>query len=158
VASGLYPNEKKYVNVFLPFSVALFLGGALMAYFFVFPPVLNFFFGFSDWLGQEQRPRINDWMSFVLMLPLAFGISFQLPLVMLFVERIGIVSVKSYISHWRYAVVGMAVAAMVLCPSGDPTSMLLMLIPMVLLYFGGIVLCKWMPAVNNPHAIERANR
>src|SRR5207244_3911939 len=112
--AGLYPNEKKYVNVFLPFSVGLFLGGALLAYFFVFPPVLNFFFGFSDWLGQEQRPRIGEWLSFVLMLPLAFGISFQLPLIMLFMERIGMVTVKAYISKWRIAVLGMSIAAMVL--------------------------------------------
>ena len=158
VAAGLYPNEKRYVNVFLPFSVGLFLAGVMLAYFFVFPPVLNFFFGFSDWLGQEQRPRVGEWMNFVLMMPLAFGISFQLPLAMLFLERIGVVTVKSYISKWKMAVVIMAVVALVINPGGDPYSMMLMLVPMVFLYFGGILLCKWMPAVNNPHALERINR
>jgi len=158
VAAGLYPNERRYVNVFLPFSVALFLAGALLAYFFVFPPVLNFFFGFSDWLGQEQRPRVGEWMNFVLMMPLAFGISFQLPLVMLFLERIGVVTVKSYISKWKMAVVIMAIVALVINPGGDPTSMMLMLVPMIFLYFGGVMLCKWMPAINNPHALERIQR
>src|SRR6185295_14580643 len=152
VAAGLYPNEKRYVNVFLPFSVVLFLAGAIMAYFFVFPPVLDFFFGFSDWLGQEQRPRISEWLSFVLMLPLAFGVSFQLPLVMLFLERIGLVTVKQYLTKWKFAILGMSIAAMVLSPGGDIYSMMLMLIPMIFLYFGGILLCTWMPAVNRPAA------
>ncbi|HQU46904.1 MAG TPA: twin-arginine translocase subunit TatC, partial [Pirellulales bacterium] len=90
VAAGLYPHEKKYIHVFLPFSIGLFLLGAAMAYLFVFQPVLGFLFGISGALGFKIDPRISEWMGFVIFLPLGFGISFQLPLVMLFLERLGI--------------------------------------------------------------------
>ncbi|MBI3836583.1 MAG: twin-arginine translocase subunit TatC [Planctomycetia bacterium] len=153
VAAGLYPHEKKYVHLFLPISVGLFLCGALMAFIFVFPPVLNFFFGISKSLNQDMHPRISEWLSFVLLLPICFGISFQLPLVMLFLERIRIFTIQNYLSKWRIAVLVMAFASMVLSPGGDPISMMMMLVPLVALYFGGILLCKWLPSPG-----ERATR
>jgi sec-independent protein translocase protein TatC len=146
VAAGLYPHEKRYVHMFLPFSVGLFLLGAAMAFFLVFPPVLGFFFGIAKSLGAEMRPRLSEWLSFVLLLPLGFGISFQLPLVMLFLERIHVFSVPVYLSKWRIAVLVIAIVSMVLSPGGDPYSMLMMLVPLVGLYFGGIALCKWLPS------------
>jgi sec-independent protein translocase protein TatC len=145
VAAGLYPNERRYVHVFLPFSLLLFLSGASLAFFFVFERVLLFLFSFNTWLGIELQPRISEWMGFVLLLPLGFGASFQLPLVMLFMERIGVIDVRGYLSSWRIAVLAIFVLAMVLTPSGDPYSMLLMAGPLVALYFGGIVLCRFMP-------------
>ena len=67
-----------------------------------------------------------------------------MPLVMLFLERIGLFSIASYMSNWRIAVLVIFVIAMVLTPS-DPYSMMLMAVPLVLLYFGGVLLCKMMP-------------
>jgi sec-independent protein translocase protein TatC len=145
VAAGLYPNEKHYVHIFLPFSILLFLAGASLAFFFVFEPVLNFFFSFNRSLAIDPDPRISEWMSFVLMMPLAFGVSFQLPLIMLFLERIGIFDVEAYLSKWRIAILVIAIGSMVLSPGGDPTSMMLMMVPLVFLYFGGIALCRYMP-------------
>jgi sec-independent protein translocase protein TatC len=145
VAAGLYPHEKHYVHLFLPLSLGLFLAGAALAFFFVFPPVLNFFFSITKSMGQGLEPRISEWLSFVLMLPLGFGISFQLPLVMLFLERIRVFDVNVYWGKWRIAVLIMAIASMVLSPGGDPYSMLMMLGPLIALYFGGIGLCKWLP-------------
>jgi sec-independent protein translocase protein TatC len=153
VAAGLYPHEKKYVHLFLPASVGLFLCGAALAFFFVFPPVLNFFFSITKSMGQGLEPRISEWLGFVLLLPLGFGISFQLPLLMLFLERIHIFNVQMYLGKWRIAVLLMAVAAMVLSPGGDPYSMMMMLVPLIGLYFGGIALCKWLPS-NHPAAAE----
>ena len=144
VGAGLYPHEKQYVRVFLPISLGLFLAGVMLAFFFVFRFVLAFLFQFYDWMGIDPDPRITDWLTFVLILPLGFGISFQLPLVMLFLERIGIFSVKSYMSQWRIAVLVIFVLAMVLTPS-DPYSMLLMAIPLTVLYFGGVLMCRLMP-------------
>ena len=155
VAAGLYPHEKRYIHIFLPFSLLLFLAGAAMAFFFVFPPVLEFFFSFNKWLGIDPDPRISEWLSFVLFMPLGFGISFQLPLVMLFLERIGIFSVATYIAKWRVAVLIISIAAMVLTPSADPYSMLLMFVPLTFLYFGGIWLCKAMPGQRNPFESPR---
>ena len=86
----------------------------------------------------------------MLLLPLGFGVSFQLPLVMLFLDRINVFSVEMYLSKWRIAVLVMAVASMLLSPGGDPYSMLMMLIPLVGLYFAGVGLCKWMPSRRGP--------
>jgi sec-independent protein translocase protein TatC len=149
VAAGLYPHEKKYVHVFLPFSLTLFLLGAALAFFVVFRFVLAFLFTFYDWMGIDPDPRITDWLTFVLVLPIGFGISFQLPLVMLFLERIGIFTVSAYLSSWRIAVLVICFIAMVLTPS-DPYSMMLMAVPLILLYFFGIWLCKLMPRRTTP--------
>ncbi|REJ70273.1 MAG: twin-arginine translocase subunit TatC [Planctomycetota bacterium] len=144
VAAGLYPHEKQYVHVFLPFSIALFVGGALFCFLVVFPFILDFFFGWNAWLNIAVEPRISEWLSFALMLPLAFGLGFQLPLVMLFLERIGVFTIAVYLSRWRIAVLVIAVISMVLTPA-DPTSMIAMMVPLTVLYFGGILLCRYMP-------------
>jgi len=151
VAAGLYPHEKNYVYMYLPISILLFFGGASLAYLFVFDPVLNFLFMFNTSMNAEFDPRIGEWLSFVLILPLGFGIGFQLPLVMLFLNRIGILSIELYIQQWRIAILSIFVIAMVLTPA-DPYSMLLMAIPLCLLYVVGILMCKWMPKGRNPFA------
>ena len=107
-------------------------------------PVLDFLFSFNKAMGIAPEMRINDWLSFVMFLPLGFGIAFQLPLVMLFVNRIGLVSVEAYWDKWRIAVMGISVLSMLLTPA-DPISMVLMAGPLTVLYFLGIYLCKWMP-------------
>ena len=150
VAAGLYPNEKKYVHYFAPISTILFLSGIALAYFFVFAPVLSFLFSFNEQLGIAPEMRINDWLSFVLFLPLGFGLAFQLPLVMLFMNRIGLFTIEAYLSKWRIAVMIIFVLAMLLTPA-DPISMLLLAVPLTMLYFLGIVMCRFMPGYNpNP--------
>lgn len=151
IAAGLYPHEKQYVYIYLPFSLILFLAGAATAFFFVFEPVLDFLFGFNRLMNIDPDPRISEWISFVLILPLGFGISFQLPLVMLFLNRIGIFSLQAYTEKWRIAILAIFVIAMFLTPA-DPISMLLMAVPLTILYFLGIGLCIWMPKGRNPFA------
>jgi sec-independent protein translocase protein TatC len=153
VAAGLYSHERRYVYIFFPFSLGLFLAGAALAFFVVFKPVLSFLFSFNSWMGIEPDPRISEWLGFVLIMPLGFGIGFQLPLVMLFLERIGLTSAQFYLNQWRLAVLTIAIIAMVLTPP-DPYSMTLMLVPLTLLYFGGILLCKWLPRLKSPGAPE----
>jgi sec-independent protein translocase protein TatC len=149
IAAGLYPHERRYVRVFLPFSIGLFLAGAALAFFVVFRFVLAFLLSFYDWMGIDPDARISDWLTFVLILPLGFGISFQLPLVMLFLERIGIFTVRTYLGNWKISVLVIAFLSMVLTPS-DPYSMCLMMTPLVGLFFFGIILCKWMPRRTTP--------
>jgi len=96
-----------------------------------------------------MQPRISEWISFVLLLPLGFGISFQLPLVMLMLERIGVFTIESYLSSWRIAVLIIFVIAMFLTPA-DPISMLLMAVPLTVLFFGGVALCRWLPRGSSP--------
>jgi sec-independent protein translocase protein TatC len=144
LASGLYRHERSYVYTFLPFSLALFFLGAATAYLFVFEPVLNFLFGFNRSLGIDPDPKINEWLGFVLLLPLGFGISFQLPLVMLFLERIGVATAKDFIEKWRIAVLAIFVVSAVLTPA-DPYSVFFMAVPLTILYFGGILLATYLP-------------
>lgn len=149
VAAGLYAHERVYVYTFMPFSLGLFLLGAAVAFFFAVKLVVDFLFTFYDWLGFAPMPRINEWLSFVLMLPLGFGVAFQLPLVMLFLERIGVFTVHLYQGHWKIAILVICVLSMILTPQ-DPGSMLLLAVPLVVLYFGGIALCRFMPRRTTP--------
>ncbi|MFM7245317.1 MAG: twin-arginine translocase subunit TatC [Planctomycetaceae bacterium] len=145
VAAGLYAHERKWVWTFLPISVALFLAGVFIAFFFVFDFVLDYLLQFNAWLGLDPDPRISEWLSFVLIMPIGFGLGFQLPLVMLFLERIGIFDVEAYTSQWRMAVLVIVVASAILTPA-DPYSMLFLAAPLCLLYFGGVALCRWFAA------------
>lgn len=153
VAAGLYPHEKQYVHWFLPISLGLFLSGMMLAFLFVFDPVLEFLFSFNSAMGIDIQPRINEWFSFVLFLPLGFGIAFQLPLVMLFLNRIGLISVQTYLEKWRIAIMVVFVISMILTPA-EPVSMLLMAVPLTFLYFLGIGLCHWLPTPKNPFQDE----
>lgn len=149
VAAGLYQHERRFVHIYLPFSLILFLGGAAVAFFFVFKYVLQFLFGFNAAMQIDPDPRINEWLGFVMMMPLGFGLAFQLPLVMLFLYRIGVFSLEAYVSHWRVSVLSIALAAIIFTPP-DPVSMILMMVPLIGLYFLGIGLCKWMPRNKSP--------
>jgi sec-independent protein translocase protein TatC len=144
VAAGLYKRERGLVYMFMPMSLGLFFAGAALAFFVAFDYVLDFLFWFNAKMGIQPTPRISDWLTFALMLPLGFGISFQLPLVMLALERVGIFTIESYTSKWRLSVVVIFIIAMLLTPA-DPGSMLIMAIPLTFLYFLGIALCKHLP-------------
>lgn len=143
VAAGLYPHERRYVYVYLPLSIILFACGALAGYFYAFPLMLDFLIGFNEWLGVTVQPRLSEYISMAMLMPLLFGVSFQLPLVMVFLERIGVCSVQTYKDNWRIAILAIAVASMVLTTSPDPWSMLLMMVPLLFLYVMGIFLCQF---------------
>ena len=144
IGAGLYPHERRYVYIFLPISLGLFIAGMLLAFFVVFQFVLDFLFWFNRMLSVDPDPRISEWLNFALLLPIGFGLSFQLPLVMFFLERIGVFSIKTYLDKWRISVLVIFVLSIFLTP-GDPYSMVLMALPLVILYFIGIFMCKIFP-------------
>jgi sec-independent protein translocase protein TatC len=148
VAAGLYPHEKRLVHVFLPVSLGLFLAGVVIAFYPVLYYVLDYLLQFNESLGLDPDPRISEWMSFVLVLPVGFGLGFQLPLVMLFLSKIGIFDAAAYASQWRMAVLVICVVAALLTPA-DPYSMLFLAAPLCLLYFGGVALCRWSASRDN---------
>ena len=149
VSAGLYPHERKYVYLYLPISAVLFWSGVALAFFGVFRFVLTFLLQFNASMDIDAEPRISEWISLVLMLPVGFGIAFQLPLVMLFMNRLGIFTVDSYVSKWRIAVLIISFLSMILTPA-DPISMIMMAVPLTALYFLGIGFCRWMPRGRNP--------
>lgn len=140
IAAGLYPHERKYVYRYLPLSIGLFLGGAAFCFFAVIPQVLTFLFGFNEWLQIRPEIKIGTWVTFALVVSVMFGVSFQLPLVMVFLDKISILNASVYREKRRFAILAIAVISMVLTPS-DPVSMMMMMIPLCILYELGIILC-----------------
>lgn len=143
VAAGLYPHERKYVHTYLPISIGLFLGGVWFCFQYVLPVVLDFLLGYNSRMFLTAQIRISEWINFAVLLPLMFGISFQLPLVMLFLTKINLFTVDHYIAQWRIAVLAISVISMVLTPTPDPATMLMMMCPLLLLYGLGILLCRY---------------
>ncbi len=144
VAAGLHSHERKYVYIYLPVSVTLFISGVLLAFFLVMQYVLSFLLTFNGSLDVAVEPRLTYYINFVLLMPLGFGIAFQLPLVMLFIQRIGIIETQQYIDSWRIAILAISVISMLLTPA-DVTSMIAMAVPLCVLYFLGILMCKFIP-------------
>ena len=140
VAAGLYPHERKYIYIYLPMSLFLFTGGAVFCFYAVFPFVLKFLLSFNAMLDVNPQIRLSEWINFAVMLPVMFGVSFQLPLVMLFLERISVFEISDYREKRRMAILVIAFLSMILTPA-DPMSMLLMMFPLTLLYELGIILC-----------------
>ncbi|QDU81778.1 Sec-independent protein translocase protein TatCy [Polystyrenella longa] len=142
VAAGLYPSERRYVYYYLPFSIGLFLTGVMFCFYLVLPFVLSFLLSFNKSMGVDPQIFLKEWISFAIMLPVMFGVSFQLPVVMLFMERLSICSVETYREKRRMAILVIAVVSMLMTPS-DPQSMILMMVPLLFLYELGIVICQF---------------
>ena len=148
IGAGLYPHEKKLVHVYLPFSVFLFIGGCLVCQFLVLPKAVGAMLAFYKWIDIDPDLRLNEWLGFAIVMPLVFGISFQTPLVMLFLNRIGLFGWETYLSKWRYALFVMACLSAVLTPSVDIISMLWLFVPTFGLYMLGVLICYLMPPPN----------
>lgn len=145
VAAGLYENEKKLVHVYLPVSLTLFLGGVFLCQIFVIPKALEALLWFNEWLGFKPDMRLNEWLSFAIYMPLVFGVSFQTPLVMLLLNRLGVMDIEMFRGKRKMAWFAMAIFAAMITPSTDALSMLFLWVPMSLLFELGIVMIALSP-------------
>jgi sec-independent protein translocase protein TatC len=142
VSPGLYSNEKKYVLPFVFFSTILFAAGVLFGYFVALPPAFGFFVSFStDFL----KPMISfkEYLDLTLKFLLAFGLSFEMPVFIFFLAKIGIVNAKMLSKQRRYAILVIFIVAAILTPSPDALSQILMAIPLIFLYEGSIFVAKF---------------
>lgn len=140
VAPGLYRKEKHFAVPMLVSSIVLFYAGMAFAYFVVFP----FAFDFLTSAGPEEvkvAPDINKYLSFVLTTFFAFGLAFEVPVVVMLLVITGLVSVQKLRAARGYVIIGVFVAAAVLTPP-DPLSQIMMAIPMWLLYEAGLLMAS----------------
>jgi sec-independent protein translocase protein TatC len=132
VAPGLYDREKRLVMPILFLSTLFFLGGALFGYFIVFPIGFDFFLSFAS-ENIRPMPSMKEYLGFSSKLLLAFGLVFELPLVITFLARLGIVSVEKLKKFRKYAILLFFVGSAVLTPP-DVVTQVFMAFPMMLLY------------------------
>ena len=139
VAPGLYAHEKKFAIPFVVLSSTFFILGAAFSHYIVFPMTWKFFVGFtSDYL--TFMPRIEPSFSMYLKLLLGMGLVFQMPTLVLFLARMGVVTPRWMLRNFKYAILIIFIAAAFLTPGGDPMSQTAMAAPMVLLYLISILL------------------
>ncbi len=145
VGVGLYPNERRFIYLYGPFSFFLFIGGAATFYFFLLPVGLEALMGPTAGVLVDNMPMVepsfllNEYFKFVALLTLVFGIVFQTPLVVMFIAWTEIVPIKTLFKQQRVVLLILCVLAAMFTPP-DPVTMGLMAVPMVLLYQLGLLL------------------
>ncbi len=133
VAPGLYKHEKRLLLPFSFLSSLCFVGGAAFGYYVVFPPAFRFLLGYStDFLSP--MPAVNEYFSLALRLLIAFGIIFELPILMVLLAKIGIVDVAFLNRNRKYAILINFIIAAILTPTPDIVNQMLMGVPLLVLY------------------------
>jgi sec-independent protein translocase protein TatC len=156
VAPGLYVKEKKAFLPFLLLTPVFFIGGACFAYFAAMPWALHFLLSYQGDVGgvrQEALPGVGNYLNFVTRFLFGFGAAFLLPILLMILERAGIVTREQLARSRRYAVVAAAAAAAVLTPP-DVVSMLLLLVPLYGLYEFAILAIR----ITHWHAARKARK
>jgi sec-independent protein translocase protein TatC len=141
VAPGLYQHEKKLVVPLVGSSYALFLCGMAFAYFVVFPTIFRVMAHYNAPLGAEMTTDIDNYLSFVLTMFLAFGVTFEVPIVVVILNKMGFVTLKKLKKVRPYVIVGAFVISAVVTPP-DVFSQLILAVPLVLLYEVGIIAAR----------------
>jgi sec-independent protein translocase protein TatC len=140
VTPGLFAREQNRVGPIVAASAVLFYVGIAFCYFVVVPAIINFMLGYAT---ERVQPllSISAYFNTIARLCLAFGLVFQLPIVILLLAVTGLVSPNTFLRQWRYAVVIIFVAAAIFTPP-DPVSQVLMAVPLVVLYIGSAFVAR----------------
>lgn len=134
IAPGLRPSEQRPFRALAPWSLVLFAMGAGFAWF-ITPMALTWFVSyFGEFRGVALHQQAGTMTFFILKMLAAFGIAFQLPLVVYVLGALELLSAETLIKYWRQSAVGIFVVAMLITPSNDPASMITMAIPLVILF------------------------
>ena len=141
IAAGLYPHEKRYVYLAAPFSTILFITGALFFVFIIAPLTLRFLVMFNkSVLGVTSNFTFKNYVSFVATMMLVFGLAFQTPIAIFFLNKTGLVSIEALRKSRKYVVLGIVFVAAAATPGSDLVSLFALSIPMYLLFELGILL------------------
>ena len=134
VAPGMYDDEKRYAQPFVFFATIFFALGASFCYVVVFPVGYRFFLAEYATIGVSPSIRISEYLSFTARMLLAFGLTFELPVITFFLARMGVVTHNTMIAYLRYAILAIFIIAAVLTPGPDIASQMLMAGPLLVLY------------------------
>lgn len=140
VLPGLHANERRMLWPAMAIGFGLFVGGVCFAYFLVLPKALLFFYEWSAALGVSNDWRIGEYITFATRFTLLFGLSFELPVVVMVLVKLGILTYESMTRTRTYAVVAIYVAAAIITPTPDIMTLNLMALPMLVLY----EICIWL--------------
>jgi sec-independent protein translocase protein TatC len=141
VTPGLNSREKRYLLLLVPGATLCFVVGVAFAYFVMLPTAIPFLQGFMSDVVKQQW-TIGDYLSFVANLLFWIGLSFELPLFIYFLAKLGIISDKTLRKNRKYAIIAIAVLAAVITPTIDPLNMALVMGPLILLYELGVLLAR----------------
>lgn len=141
VSAGLYPKEKRYVYLAAPATAILFILGVMLSVMVVTPLTLQFLVTFNkDWLGIVSAFTFQSYMSFMVAMMLAFGLSFETPIVMFFLNKFGMLSLSLITQSRRYVILAIVVIAAILTPGSDIVSLAALAVPLYLLFELGVLL------------------
>jgi sec-independent protein translocase protein TatC len=146
IAPGLYSNEKKAILPFMIATPVLFLLGAFLAYYFIMPLAIKFFLSFESLTSQTSMPiqleaRVSEYLSLIMIFMLAFGLSFELPVLLILLATVGFIDSKYLSERRRYIIVIIFIIAAIITPP-DPISQIGLAIPLMLLYEISILIIK----------------
>lgn len=138
VVPALHKTEKRYAVSFVASSVVLFLIGGFIA-FTTLERALEFLI---DWAGADVEGvfQVSPYIKLVTLMVVAFGVGFTIPVMLVFLQLLGVLTPQALLGAWRYAIVGTFLIAAAITPSGDPISLLALSVPMVVLYFVAILI------------------
>ncbi|MCD0166482.1 twin-arginine translocase subunit TatC [Deinococcus sp. LM3] len=141
IAPGLYDHERRWALPFIIGAGFSFMGGAVFGYYLVLPTMVGFLL---DFLAGTVTPLLNlrDYIGTVTTFLIAFGLSFELPILSVILTRIGIVNHTMLRKGWRIALIVIMIFAAVITPTPDPTSMLMVAVPLYVLYELGVILSR----------------
>lgn len=142
VSAGLYPHERRAVMRVLPVSLGLFALGAWFAYDLLLPLALTFLLSIGDPERVQPQIRVEDYLGFFRLLCVMLGLIFQLPLIQVVLARFGLLSAAAQASKRRHFVLGAAIFAAVITPTGDAVTMAAVGLPMILLYEIGLLAAR----------------
>jgi len=139
VAPGLYKHERRAVSGFIVSSMSLFLCGIAFGYYVLLPQVLTFLISFTSDIPIKPMISINEYFDLILVVLVGLGVIFELPVLIFILSVFGIVTPKFLLKNFRYAMLLITVAAAIVTPTPDATTMIVFMAPMVVLYFVGVL-------------------